>query len=520
MSWTDDVTLSIEAGFGSGPLAAAPSWPDVTSDDRSLKISRGRTSIRTAFGAGIARMVVNNRAGDWDPQNTAGAHSPDVDLHVPIRVQAVHDVTTYDLFRGHISELPLLYPDNIDAIARLEATDNIPILNRTRLQTATYAQESTDTRIGNILDDASWPAADRSLDTGVTDVAGFTETFAVYIAANVAGFFTLTIEGETTSNLNFNATAAQVETAVEALASITAATVTGTGVNGDPWQITIDNPLQHSTVTAAGPGLHTTTLLPGTEPNDFYPEWPFGASLIDEPHLFLVSPVSDDGVLVAQIGNSFSGSAWSLLRKTAEAEQGNIFVTGNGDFRFLNRVAFSSPSSAATFGDGGLSAQDITRGYDDKILTNLAEVKAAGAGEPQTASDSTSITAHGEWDVSVTNPSLLNDNAALNVAEWIVGTRKDYLHRIGGFTVYPQKDPANLWPIVLSLELGDVVTINLIPPAGDTYNEEVVIDHISHDIEPGLWTVSYRCHPLSTFETQAYWVLDTSDDLDTNTVLA
>ena len=391
MTWADDVTLTIEAGFGSGPLASSPSWTDITSADRRLKIRRGRLSLRADFDAGSANMVVNNRTGDFDPLNTAGAHSPNVDVHVPIRIQAVHSATTYDLFRGHIAQLPLTYPDNLDAIAWLQATDNLPIVNRTLLQSITEAEESTDTRIGNILDIVGWPAADRNLDAGTTDVAAL---------------------------------------------------------------------------------------------------------------------------------SAFSGTALSLIKKTAEAEVGPVFVTDDGDYRMMNRVALSSPSSSATFGDGNLTASDFSRGYDDRNLFNRAELKASSGGAAQTASDSTSITAHGEFAYRATNTTLLNDAAALNVAEWKVGVGKDYTHRIGGFTVYPQKDGANLWPVVLNLELGDVVTFNHIPPAGDTYNELVVIDHIEHDIEPGLWTVNYRCHPLSTFESQAYWILDTSDDLDVNTRIA
>jgi hypothetical protein len=372
-------------------LAATPTWTDITSDDRRLKIKRGRTSLRNDFNAGEARMVVNNRAGDFDPTNTAGAYTPNVALHVPIRIQAVHSVTTYDLFRGHIATLPLVYPDNLDAQALLTATDNLPIINRTRLQAQTYAEESSDTRIGNILDDVGWPAADRNLDAGITDVAALAD---------------------------------------------------------------------------------------------------------------------------------HSGGAWALIRKTVEAEHGAAFITDDGDFRFLGRTAWSSPSSSGTFGDGNLTISDFSRGYDDKILVNLAELKATATGAAQSATDATSITAHGTFDYAATNTSLLGDNEALNVAEWIVGTRKDYDHRIGGFTVYPQKDGANLWPLVLDLELGDVVTVNYIPPSGDTYNALVVIDHIEHDINPGLWVTKYRCHPLSTFETQDYWILDTSDDLDTNTILA
>jgi hypothetical protein len=53
-----------------------------------------------------------------------------------------------------------------------------------------------------------------------------------------AGNFTLTFDGETTANISESATAAQVQTALEALSSIQPGDVTVTGSNGGPWTIT------------------------------------------------------------------------------------------------------------------------------------------------------------------------------------------------------------------------------------------------------------------------------------------
>jgi hypothetical protein len=55
---------------------------------------------------------------------------------------------------------------------------------------------------------------------------------------DLTGTFTLTYDGDTTSAISVNATAAQVQTAINALASITTAGgVTVSGPNGGPWQV-------------------------------------------------------------------------------------------------------------------------------------------------------------------------------------------------------------------------------------------------------------------------------------------
>ena len=80
-----------------------------------------------------------------------------------------------------------------------------------------------------------------SLSSGV--IAGVKEVFSVDRGTSTGGTFTLTVDGQTTSATAFDAAAATVETNVEALSTVTTATVTGTGTAGDPWIVTIDTPL-------------------------------------------------------------------------------------------------------------------------------------------------------------------------------------------------------------------------------------------------------------------------------------
>ncbi len=522
MPWFNHISLHFEAAFGDGPYSTGSTWSEITSDIRGCTINRGRSSNRRGFTAGNGTFQVSNSSGTYDPANTASAFAGDLDLNSPFRLKAVHSGTTYMLMHGHIARWPLTYPDKKDAFAPMRVTDNLAKLNKTRLVDAVYSEESSDTRIGNILDDVGWSAGMRNLDTGVTDVAAFEETFAVYLAANVTGFFTLTVAGETTANIDWDATAAEVETAVEALAGITAATVSGTGVNGDPWLVMIQTPFQRFTLTAAGPGLHSNELiapfvtvnpLAKTGQEQEQTKW---ASPIDEPHLW--APLSDDGILTSRSGRVFSGSAGRAIADTVEAEQGRFFISSSGDARFMNRVAFSGSTAAHQFaGVGGLPYFNLSRLYDDDALVNKASITGA-VGSVQTATDTGSRDSNGEAAYSKTNAFIVSGVEALNVAEFTVGVNKDVKDRIVNFTLKPESSTA-LWPAVLGIDLQDVVEVNFTPPAGDPVQETVVIERITHTVSPGHWTTVYGCHPLQTFESQPYWILDTSQ-LDTETRLA
>jgi hypothetical protein len=65
------------------------------------------------------------------------------------------------------------------------------------------------------------------------------------------------------------------------------------------------------------------------------------------------------------------------------------------------------------------------------------------------------------------------------------------------------------------------VTVTVDPPGGGTdLNQLVTVESISHKVRPKAWSMRVSCHPLSAFEQLDFWILGTSDDLDTDTVLA
>ncbi|MFT4202194.1 hypothetical protein [Gordonia sp. (in: high G+C Gram-positive bacteria)] len=98
------------------------------------------------------------------------------------------------------------------------------------------------------IDGPGW--ASMAADLGY---AGTQSKWTVTIGGTPSGgTFTLTVGGQTTSGIAYNATNSAVKTALEALSSVGAGNVTVTGSAGGPFTVTLPN---GGTLTASGSGL-------------------------------------------------------------------------------------------------------------------------------------------------------------------------------------------------------------------------------------------------------------------------
>lgn len=80
------------------------------------------------------------------------------------------------------------------------------------------------------------------------------------------GTFDLTVDGQTASAIAYNAAASAVKSALEALSTVSTATVTGTGTVADPFVITLDDTGSTRTVTGDGASLTGGTGLTVSTP--------------------------------------------------------------------------------------------------------------------------------------------------------------------------------------------------------------------------------------------------------------
>ena len=200
---------------------------------------------------------------------------------VPIQLLNVEEGSSYEIIRD--SDSVVLYNGIIDSTGEFKTqrdwTTNIAVTVNVRLQG--FLDFETAATIGNAglviaVNSAADPyykhpdgrleqthfrwRNDNGSETGATwlvtedtDYSSIT-VIQLYNGAT-GGTFTITIDGETTGTITYNAAAGTVDTTLEALASITSTTVTGAGTSGNPWIITFVTPGSVATFTTDDSGL-------------------------------------------------------------------------------------------------------------------------------------------------------------------------------------------------------------------------------------------------------------------------
>jgi len=232
--------------------------------------------------------------------------------------------------------------------------------------------------------------------------------------------------------------------------------------------------------------------------------WPAGDRSID---------TGQSRVQAATFAATDEHKALDHIQNTGEqSELGVVYIGADGKLVFHDRHRrLKSPYSIsqATFGDaaGELPYESADPDYDRSRIENLIRVTRPG-GTTQTVSDSTSQTAYGKR-VGAYTPALTSDIETKDMADFLLGSRKDPHYRFRGLTVQPLDDNT-LWAQVLGRELGDRITVKKRPPGGgNVLSQDVHIESISHEVGPARqWHTSFT---LSPAEPYFFWVLDVSE---------
>lgn len=158
---------------------------DVTARTLEAVGSRGgeissQPNIRSV--AGRLRLVLNNESGDYSSFNTASPLTGNLLPGRVVRISAGSGSFPYTfpiyfsgkaVWSGYIETItPVVRVDGIN-IAIIEAVGALGFLNQKEVALAMATNELTGTAIGRILDEAGWPAGDRTLDAGKTTMNRF-----------------------------------------------------------------------------------------------------------------------------------------------------------------------------------------------------------------------------------------------------------------------------------------------------------------------------------------------------------
>jgi hypothetical protein len=149
-------------------LLAGEVFEDVSDDVRSVSVRRGRSRELTAFTAGQASVVLDNRARLYDP--TAGtAVSPYAPSILPRKALSI-EVGGQALFTGIVEDWDLQFSLDKDAVTIAKGTDGFTLLAGETITAGTATPQGSGARVSDILTDVDWPIGKRRIDTGVASL--------------------------------------------------------------------------------------------------------------------------------------------------------------------------------------------------------------------------------------------------------------------------------------------------------------------------------------------------------------
>jgi hypothetical protein len=149
-------------------LLAGEVFEDVSDDVRSVSVRRGRSRELTAFTAGQASVVLDNRARLYDP--TAGtAVSPYAPSILPRKALSI-EVGGQALFTGIVEDWDLQFSLDGDSVTTAKGTDGFTLLAGETVTPGTATAQASGARVSAILTDVDWPIGKRRIDTGVASL--------------------------------------------------------------------------------------------------------------------------------------------------------------------------------------------------------------------------------------------------------------------------------------------------------------------------------------------------------------
>lgn len=233
------------------------------------------------------------------------------------------------------------------------------------------------------------------------------------------------------------------------------------------------------------------------------------------------SPRLDDQNTSGHGGQSaeYNASGWagksikSLIEQSVTTEDGNFFIGNDGNIVVQDRQTRRAiGTSLYTFGDGAgeLPYEDIAYSLDPTQIYNTVSVNNV-TGTNATSTNATSVTQYFTNSLSISTDYRNATDIALR-AQWATSKYAQPVFRVEKLVLNPSSTPT-LWPAVLNLELGNVVTVNR-RNAGTTITGTYYVESIEHDVSPGRWLTTLWLSPTSVqraliLDDATYGVLDT-----------
>jgi len=161
---------------------------DVSNQVNRIETNRGRTALADQFQTGTLTLRIVDQNGDFNPQNVTSPYYNVLTPMKKVEITATFNSITYPIFSGFITSYVTTYPSESAedvAITTIQAVDALRLAQLAQISTVTSATagDLSGTRVGQILNQISWPASMRDIDAGLTTMQADPGTNRTALAA-------------------------------------------------------------------------------------------------------------------------------------------------------------------------------------------------------------------------------------------------------------------------------------------------------------------------------------------------
>lgn len=508
--------LRVEVAFASAPLAASPSWTDVSQYVDSATMRRGRSHELGRVDRGAAKIVVDDADRRFDPLNTASPYAPNVLPLRKVRITLDDGVTAWRRFVGFVERYPYEWDaPGYEYERALECSDGFEILAAHELVTA---QATLTTSLGIADADLTFTARgggvagnEISIEYVVMDRPTYQAT--AYLASEVNRLRSaetgriIVVLGTTGLSGPVVTSAQQVMTAIRANPSCDA--LVEVSIPEGQSGLGLVTSMARTFLTGGEYVQELSSTRIGNVLDDV--GWPSGSD-----HRALQT--GQYAVAAASFAEQDRQSGLDHVQDTIEAEGGVFFIDGAGkatshDVHYRWKGAKLTP--AAVFGDAGGSEIPYEAGrgnFDRDEIVTEARIEYAGGQEPEIYANATAQTNYGKRTVSQ-SLSLVSRHAAEARASYIVEAFASPKLRLDSISVMPMAS-STYWAALLPLEIGDRVTVKRRPPehpAGSAVviSQDYFIESVELTVgrEPAQTVFTFGLTPVPW---DSFWVLGDS----------
>ena len=244
-------------------------------------------------------------------------------------------------------------------------------------------------------------------------------------------------------------------------------------------------------------------------------------AILNRPEVNFSTALRDISTGVATCGTVAYGdntNTLSALQAVAIAEDGRLFANRRNQIVFDPRIDFTFSTAIASFGgtaSNNIPILAIGVAYGQETLFNRVQVDVDGGTAAQVVSDATSQTKYGVQTLSFSSVPLVSEAAGATLAQNLLDKYKEPKIRFNEISTSLNACGSALWPTVLALDVGDVISVTKTYTAGLPLSrtESVFIESVAHDITPSDHRIRFG---LGQAQLLTAFILDQDllDDVD------